>query len=269
MRRSMLRRATLVILALVATIALTSKSSFSETSQCKTSPGAAAPSGMHWYYRLDRKNNRYCWYMQAAGLLVRSQGMPSNPKLDIARERISAPLQTDPTALSQRELAKADSTETNPTDTRQSPVYELTANFTGRWSDLPKSPDSDQDESTPRNSDTSEPAASDPTEPVASTTLVAADSKQELPHNSARAYFWSIFLAGALSMIFFGGVLKLTRWLYRFVAKWWTANDCAESSPSELVRALRRVDEAFNESQSSPRRLAPTFRSPMVCRDFS
>jgi len=127
MRRSMLGRATLVIVVVVATIVLTSGSSLSETIQCRTSPGAPAPLGKHWYYRADRTNNQHCWYI-ASGLPVRSQrnGMPSNPTLHIAREQISAPLQTQPTELSQLEAADTDSTDT------LTPIDEPTANFTAR-----------------------------------------------------------------------------------------------------------------------------------------
>jgi hypothetical protein len=195
MQRSMLGRATLVVVVVVvvATIALTGESSFSETIQCRTSPGAPAPQGMHWYYRVDRTNNRHCWYTQAAGLPVHSQrnGMPSNPTPHIARERISAPLQTDPTELSQLETAEADST-----DTLTPSVGEPTANFTARWSDLPKSVDWDQHESTTRDNYAPEAAGSDSTKPVASTGFVAADSKRELPHKSASAvYFFGQFFS--------------------------------------------------------------------------
>ena len=206
LQRSILGRATLVVVVVVATIALTSETSFSETLQCRTSPGAAAPPGTHWYYRVDRTNNRHCWYTQAAGFPVysRRNGMPSNPTLHIARERISAPLisaplQTDPTELSQLETAKADSTDTlTPSvDEPTASVEKPTANFTTRWSDLPKSVDLDQHKSTTRDDDASEPAASDSTKPVASTGFVSAGSKREMPQKSASAvYFWSIFLAG-------------------------------------------------------------------------
>jgi hypothetical protein len=177
--------------------------------------------------------------------------MLSNQTPPIAREQISTPLQTDPTELSQLETAEAESSNTDSTDTSTASVDEPTQKFTARWSDLPKSVDLDQHESTTRDNYASELVASDSTKPVESTGFAAADSKRELPHKSARViYFWSVFLAGMLSMILFGGVLKLTRWLYGSVVSWWTPNDYAETNPSELVRALRRVDEAFNGPQS-------------------
>src|SRR5262249_53657524 len=229
MQRSMLGLATLAVVIVIATIALTSETTFSETIQCRSSPGSAAPSGMHWYYRVDRTSNRYCWYMQAAGLPIHSQrhGTPSNSTLRIARDQILAPLQTEPTEVSQLGTAEADSTKPLPPS-----VDEPTTNFTARWSDLA------QQESTTRDNHASEPLPSDTAKPPASTGFGTADPKPELQHKSASvAYFWAIFLAGALSMILLGGVLKLTRWLYRSVTSWWTSKQCAETGPSELVRA--------------------------------
>jgi hypothetical protein len=33
---------------------------------CASAPGAAAPAGQHWYYRIDRVKQRKCWYLHAA-----------------------------------------------------------------------------------------------------------------------------------------------------------------------------------------------------------
>ena len=32
---------------------------------CLTKPSRDAPSGQHWYYRLDRGTDRKCWYLHA------------------------------------------------------------------------------------------------------------------------------------------------------------------------------------------------------------
>ncbi len=32
---------------------------------CVSAPGAAAPAGQHWYYRIDRVKQRKCWYLHA------------------------------------------------------------------------------------------------------------------------------------------------------------------------------------------------------------
>jgi hypothetical protein len=33
---------------------------------CTAAPGAAAPKGQHWYYRIDRATQRRCWYLHAS-----------------------------------------------------------------------------------------------------------------------------------------------------------------------------------------------------------
>jgi hypothetical protein len=34
-------------------------------SECLSAPNGASPNGQHWYYHLDRANNRKCWYLRA------------------------------------------------------------------------------------------------------------------------------------------------------------------------------------------------------------
>ena len=34
---------------------------------CLSAPNGAAPKGQHWYYHLDRANNRKCWYLRDIG----------------------------------------------------------------------------------------------------------------------------------------------------------------------------------------------------------
>src|SRR5262249_52893162 len=41
--------------------------------ECKAKPDSTAPSGSHWYYRVNRTDNRHCWFLGAEGGKVRSQ----------------------------------------------------------------------------------------------------------------------------------------------------------------------------------------------------
>src|SRR5260370_21040126 len=74
---SMLKPTILASFLLLASamIVLTSHASIagSTADECRTTPGTAAPSGLHWYYRVDRTNNRHCWYLHAQGLQTHSQ----------------------------------------------------------------------------------------------------------------------------------------------------------------------------------------------------
>ena len=73
---SMLRSKILLVgLALIpATILVTGYSSLGEAKgdECKAKPDSSSPAGLHWYYRVDRVNNRHCWYLHEQGVRVHS-----------------------------------------------------------------------------------------------------------------------------------------------------------------------------------------------------
>ena len=55
-----------LIMAL-ATVVLGAQTSVAEPAadECKTTPGSSAPPGQHWYYRVNRSDQRHCWYLGA------------------------------------------------------------------------------------------------------------------------------------------------------------------------------------------------------------
>jgi hypothetical protein len=73
-----------ILLVLPATMLLTTQSGFggSKSGECKPSPGESAPAGLHWYYRIDRTNNRHCWFLHSNGMQVHTHedGASPNPK---------------------------------------------------------------------------------------------------------------------------------------------------------------------------------------------
>ena len=44
---------------------------------CLKAPNSAAPQGSHWYYRLDRANQRKCWYLRAPGQPAQQAAAPA------------------------------------------------------------------------------------------------------------------------------------------------------------------------------------------------
>ena len=108
---------------------------------CKARPDSTSPAGLHWYYRVDRANNRHCWYLHEQGMAVRS--------LSHATTRDPA---TQNDVATQNDTADEQVWPAPPmTDTPQ-PHYEQSAtakppnaNFTARWVDLPKSVDLNAD----------------------------------------------------------------------------------------------------------------------------
>ena len=107
----MLGRKIGILAVLAATISLTAQSSFSETTACRTGPGAPSPQGMHWYYRVDRTNDRHCWYLDfGQGIQVRSQrsAATSNPTRQNPAEQARASPEVDSVQTASRRLASAE-----------------------------------------------------------------------------------------------------------------------------------------------------------------
>jgi hypothetical protein len=65
-----------ILIVLPATILLTAQSGFgaSTSGECRASPGASAPAGLHWYYRVDHANNRHCWFLHSDGMQISARG---------------------------------------------------------------------------------------------------------------------------------------------------------------------------------------------------
>src|SRR3981081_4038154 len=105
-----------ILVILIAAVSLTGRSSFAQlaaqgaapaatqgsapaaakgaTDECLAKPGATAPQGSHWYYRVNRADGRHCWYLGAEGAKVRvrareaeQQARAPSPKLLRPAER--------------------------------------------------------------------------------------------------------------------------------------------------------------------------------------
>ncbi len=124
-----------VIALLSATVWFTAQPSThaSASDQCQAAPGAAAPRGMHWYYRIDRANNRHCWYLDAAGLQVHSHTADVAPPPPPAQPAADAalPQAPEPPAPLQRE---ADAGTDSPPVAAAAPTA---SEFAVRWPNLP------------------------------------------------------------------------------------------------------------------------------------
>jgi hypothetical protein len=254
MKRSALKRSALFVV-LVASLALTGQSTFGQTIECRASPGPPAAPGMHWYFRVDRTNNRHCWYLQSADTQVRSHEIVplSKPRPQIVAERSLGPSQKDNLQTSPLRPAMAERALIEPSEP---PVgVPSAAHFTARWLDLPASVDlGAHDFAPPRRDYAIEQVSPHSEELMLSTRLVAPDTISQLPHTSTNAVkFGSVFIAGAISVILFGTLLKLSRMLsssLRGPRLKIEVEDSSEISLSELMRALRRVDETLKAAET-------------------
>lgn len=131
---SMLRSKILlgIVAVIPAGLLVTSHSSLGAATggECRLKPDGSAPPGLHWYYRVDRINNRHCWYLHTQGMAVHA---PLNPTL---RDRDI-----------RNDTADEDAPKPPPGAVTPQPMFEQSdttkrqTNFTSRWVDLPKSVD--------------------------------------------------------------------------------------------------------------------------------
>ena len=58
----------LVATLLVLGVGVGAPGNTARADDCLIAPNSSAPQGRHWYYHLDRSNQRKCWYLRAPGL---------------------------------------------------------------------------------------------------------------------------------------------------------------------------------------------------------
>jgi hypothetical protein len=261
----MLGRKFLVLVVLGSTILLMVRSSFGETTtDCRASPKESAPQGTHWYYRVDRTNNRHCWFLSSARMYLRSHRIvvtTNRSSQSPAEQAWTASQQAVQTQSSQLASAGTVGVKTLPLE---STVAKSTAtNFVGRWLDLPNSVDLNAGKPvTPRNNYTEADTSSDSGKQVPSSWFVAAGTSGGLRQSAGTANFGSIFLVGALGALLFVGALRLTGKVHVWPAL--TANEPPHDPAirlGELMGALRRVDETVDSTGSSNSWLARSHRS--------
>jgi hypothetical protein len=155
------------ILMVPATVLLTAQASLSEPAaeQCKHSPGASAPRGSHWYYRINHATNQHCWYLGPVGSHAKahmtttaSESVPVMRKADAADADGAAPQ----AAMSEAAAPALDAAQAAPAPAAAAPAavaqpapadQAAAANeadasrFLTRWPEnLPKVEDLDQSE---------------------------------------------------------------------------------------------------------------------------
>lgn len=72
-----------VVFVMPATVALMTQATFVEAApeECRTKPGSPAPTGSHWYYRIDSVNQRRCWFLSSGDSHMLQTGSLRRPKL--------------------------------------------------------------------------------------------------------------------------------------------------------------------------------------------
>jgi hypothetical protein len=209
---------------------------------------------MHWYYRVDRTSNRHCWYLQPAGMQVRSheiaplsKPVPAQivPEQSLAASE-KVDLQTLPLQAAAAEDVRIELSE-------PSIGAPSAAHFNARWSHAPASVDFGYDFASSRRGTAAEQASLRPEEVMLST-RVSPDTVSPSLHKSRNPVkLGLLFIAGAISAILFATLLKLARVLCSFRTRPRLKSELdhgSEISLSELMRALRRIDQSLKATEA-------------------
>ena len=109
-----------ILILLPASSLPTAQASLGEApaEQCRTRPAPSAPRGTHWYYRVNRKDNRHCWYLSSEGFKRHSR----------RGAVLSHPIQHPPQRQERSsEIAPAISPHTIPAQTASAPTVRAAA----------------------------------------------------------------------------------------------------------------------------------------------
>lgn len=285
-----------ILVAVPATLWLAAQPSFGESAgdTCRSSPGAAAPQGLHWYYRVDRATKRHCWYLNSEGIHVHSFANVAAPvpsQHENTGEQVgttaSGAIQTAALQTATAQAPSAEATLLEPPVRGHSAI-----DFASRWLELPKSLDLNSHEAAPASNDyAGERGETIAVAEMSSPPFVTKDqgsirdqSNGSRRRSAVRPSFGSILLACALGMVF----LLLCREAFKLlsmlrlevrrrqacvdfptagsVAEAWLNDSVrpppqednlssdSEISMSEFMRVLRRADTA----PYSPRSFVPS-----------
>jgi hypothetical protein len=137
-----------ILIVLPATILLTAQSGFgaSTSGECRASPGASAPAGLHWYYRVDRANNRHCWFLHSDGMQIiaheDAQSLKPRRENGAKQARETTPTQSSTKQIAPPQLETAPPTRDETFLTPSLPEY-TAIDFAAPGRYLPKSVDLD------------------------------------------------------------------------------------------------------------------------------
>jgi hypothetical protein len=80
-----------VALILVSAVGVSALIDNAGAEDCLTGPNVSAPTGQHWYYRVDRVTHRRCWYLHAASYRVAHRALTVSTDAAIEHPAAIAP----------------------------------------------------------------------------------------------------------------------------------------------------------------------------------
>src|SRR5262245_60370082 len=108
--------------------------------ECLNKPDSPAPQGQHWYYRMDRANNRQCWRLAQEGLHVqKSAPQTEKEAVPAVVAPPTAPVRAQNLETTGAATARAEATRAEATpDATPNPT---TAAAPSPWPESPRMPD--------------------------------------------------------------------------------------------------------------------------------
>jgi hypothetical protein len=142
------------VIVLLAAVSLTTRPSSSEgtTDECVGKPGATAPQGSHWYYRVNRADGRHCWYLGPEGARARpamsAERTTRMPRRTVRRPAEATAAQTASPGPAPAQTASADPAPMHDPAPTHAAAADTTVGandaapeFASRWIDLPSALD--------------------------------------------------------------------------------------------------------------------------------
>jgi hypothetical protein len=261
-----------VLILVPAAFLLMSHSSIAESASddCKTQPGGSAPGGMHWYYRIDRANNRRCWYLHAQGLPVHARADLKSQNQADDEDTAAEPLPARSTVAVPRPLIQQLSNPQQADPATAPPQASIAGpaalNFAERWLDLPKSMDLDRREITaPSTAYAAEHPTADARQQLPASWAGVSTVDDEAKTNSDQSSFGSLSFAGAavLLLLFISEALVKVAGAFvrkarqRLIRADFTVDDEAPNRtcrPTVTASDARRTDMGLSELQHALRR---------------
>jgi len=212
-----------ILVALPAAAALMAQTTVVEAiaDECKTRAGTTTSPGTHWYYRVNRANNKHCWYLGAAGGKVRYHSRAAMVYVHNRHARHNAKALLKPSVQDghkHRQTAdvQAPSAQVKLAETQlpEPPIREhaVPIDFAARWPDLPESRALDAREiATISYADTDQGTDVEQQMPVS--WPVGDEPAEQRQASEGEANFRSVLLGGALfaALLVAGGIFNLAR----------------------------------------------------------
>jgi len=250
-----------IVLAVLFAGSLTTRSSLAAAAadECLSKPGASAPAGSHWYYRVNRADRRHCWYLGPAGAKVHSEARETTSSSP--RQTLQRAAETPRTALAEAAPVPAApepavaAEAAAPTELPE--PEDAVPQFAARWPDLAGSVALGAREPAAASSAYAEEHAAEDEMPLVWPVLTETE-RAGAPRSASASGGRPTFIVGVLALLLAGAVFRLT---VLSLPGRWRRRDQRAAAPAQPRRPARAE---FGDTTGNParavRRPAPPAR---------